>query len=105
MVDTERTGKFLKCPNGFQVSFPNGWTASVQWGWGNYCENRDEDKWNPEFLESRNAELAAFPTGESYSQDEWLFFPEENDVVKGWQNVSQVMSFLNMVSMKENVNV
>ncbi|MAH47405.1 hypothetical protein CMI37_16395 [Candidatus Pacearchaeota archaeon] len=30
---------------GFHVRYPNGWTISVQFGWGNYCENKvREDK-------------------------------------------------------------
>ena len=24
---------------GFGLTFENGWTVSVQWGWGNYCDN------------------------------------------------------------------
>lgn len=26
---------------GFHITFPNGYTASIQWGWGNYCDNYD----------------------------------------------------------------
>ena len=26
---------------GFQITFENGWTISVQYGSGNYCENRN----------------------------------------------------------------
>ena len=32
---------FIKTPMGFQMQFENGWTASVQFGIGNYCDNRD----------------------------------------------------------------
>lgn len=28
-----------KYRRGFHVKFANGWTVSVQWGYGNYCEN------------------------------------------------------------------
>lgn len=28
---------------GFHVTFPNGLTVSVQWGYGNYCDNRDHE--------------------------------------------------------------
>ena len=29
------------CSNkGFRMTFPNGWTVSVQWGPGNYCEKK-----------------------------------------------------------------
>jgi hypothetical protein len=26
---------------GTQMTFSNGWTISIQFGWGNYCSNRD----------------------------------------------------------------
>jgi hypothetical protein len=26
---------------GFQMTFDNGWTISVQFGYGNYCDNRN----------------------------------------------------------------
>lgn len=25
--------------NGFTMTFENGYTVSVRWGWGNYCDN------------------------------------------------------------------
>ena len=28
---------------GFQLKFANGWTVSVQFGWGNYCGNRHDE--------------------------------------------------------------
>lgn len=106
---SNEVGQFLKCPFGFQIAFPNGWTASVQWGWGNYCRNHnniDDYIYNPDFLSSPNAELAAFPTDGHRNQDHWYKFPDNrgygvskfsNDVVKGWQSVSEVMEFLNLV--------
>lgn len=32
----------ITCGKGFQMKFPNGWTASVQWGYGNYCANYND---------------------------------------------------------------
>ena len=91
---------FTKGPFGFQIHYENGWTASVQWGWGNYCRNRSmvNNDYNPDFLSSPNAEIAAFPTDKHYSQNYWYHFPDESDVVKGWVNVQEVMEFLNLVS-------
>jgi hypothetical protein len=32
---------------GFQMTFENGWTISVQFGYGNYCDNsRHPEGWN-----------------------------------------------------------
>lgn len=38
MTTTETKSLFVSCMNkGFQMTFENGWTISVQWGIGNYC--------------------------------------------------------------------
>ena len=88
---------------GFQLDFPNGWTASVQFGPGNYCSNRDM-KVNPfkvdiKFLQSETAEIAAWVTDSrtTSTTNGWYKF-EDGQEVKGWQNTAQVMEFLNMVS-------
>ena len=94
---------FNKTPMGFQLDFPNGWTASVQWGPGNYCTNRDMQA-NPfkddiKFLQSETAEIAAWVTDlrTTSTTDGWYKF-EDGQEVQGWQNTAQVMEFLNMVS-------
>ena len=94
---------FHKTPMGFQLDFPNGWTASVQWGPGNYCTNRDmqanafrdDIKW----LGSETAEIAAWVTNlrTTSTTDGWYKF-EDGQEVQGWQNVDSVMEFLNRVS-------
>ena len=94
---------FHRTPSGFMLDFPNGWTASVQFGPGNYCTNRDNTR-NPfsdhvQFLESNTAEIAAWVTDqrESANTRGWYKF-EDGQEVNGWQNVNSVMEFLNMVS-------
>ena len=94
---------FNKTPMGFQLDFPNGWTASVQWGPGNYCTNRDMQanafKDDIKFLESETAEIAAWVTNlrTTSTTDGWYQF-EDGQEVQGWQNVDSVMEFLNRVS-------
>ena len=94
---------FHRTPSGFMLDFPNGWTASVQFGPGNYCTNRDNTR-NPfsdhvQFLESNTAEIAAWRTEdrEASTRRGGLQF-EEGQEVKGWQNVDSVMEFINMVA-------
>ena len=94
---------FHRTPSGFMLDFPNGWTASVQYGPGNYCSNRDSSR-NPfsdhvQFLESNTAEIAAWVTDqrESANTRGWYQF-EDGQEVQGWQNMTEVMEFLNMVS-------
>jgi len=99
---------FSKGPMGFQIDFENGWTVSVQFGIGNYCGNRD-NKGNPfidipDFLECNTAEIAAWLTNvrgedKGTSTKEWYTF-EDDEQVKGWQNPTQVLAFINMIACK-----
>lgn len=55
---------------GFQMDFENGAWISVQFGFGNYCENRsmegnDWDNNKPAIFESRNAEIYITHDGEA----------------------------------------
>lgn len=77
---------------GFQIKFENGWTASVQFGQGNYCDNRSPQQ-PSEDRESRSAEIAAWDAA-----GKWYQF--ESDEVEGWQSPSQVLEFLNMIAGK-----
>lgn len=99
---------FHRSPSGFMLDFPNGWTASVQFGPGNYCSSRDSSR-NPfsdhvQFMESNTAEIAAWITDlrTTSTTDGWYQF-EDGQEVQGWQNITQVMEFLNMVSLFHNV--
>jgi hypothetical protein len=56
---------------GFQLNFPNGWTLSVMFGYGNYCENRHNQilfsllgRPVPDgfWIASDDTEIADFPT-------------------------------------------
>ena len=100
---------FHRTPSGFMLDFPNGWTASVQYGPGNYCTNQYQNR-NPfgesvQFLESTTAEIAAWITDERTSTTTrgWHKFEDGQDV-KGRQSVNSVMEFLNMVSQLESNN-
>ena len=82
---------------GFQMTFKNGWTVSVQFGPGNYCENRNYDiqSWlkAPDDLECKNAEIAAWDANRK-----WYDFG--SDQVKGWCTADEVASFITMISQK-----
>lgn len=84
---------------GFQMTFSNGWTVSVQFGTMNYCANRsfgstdkeinpqrEEHIWNCE-----NAEIAAWD-----KDNNW--FPFVTDNVEGWQNSNQVAEFIQKIA-------
>jgi len=99
---------FSKGPFGFQIDLENGWTVSVQFGIGSYCSNRSNTgnpfKDIPEFVECDNAEIAAWPTdtrgpGMGTATREWYKF-EDGEQVKGWQNPTKVIAFINLIARK-----
>jgi hypothetical protein len=72
------------------MTFNNGWTVSVQFGLGNYCENRDGTR-----ASSKDAEIAAWDR-----DGNWYHFPEAHDDVKGRQTPNQVLQFMCMIASK-----
>ena len=76
--------------SGFQMTFENGWTASVQFGQGNYCSTRVKysdplPDWNaPQKVDvwtSKTAEVAAWYGEQGMGMDNWYDFG--SDQVKG----------------------
>lgn len=83
---------------GFHVTFDNGFTVSVQFGYGNYCENRyegDSNEYNQRRLGeqgSATAEVAVWgPDGKFVKLDEY-------DDVCGYVTPEQVALLLHRVS-------
>lgn len=75
---------------GFQITFENGWTVSVQFGYGNYCDNKHDrstlfglDNALTQDVECANAEVAR------WYKDETM---EEPD---GWLTPAEVVAFIN----------
>jgi len=87
--------------SGFQLTFGNGWTASVQFGAGNYASNRNADYFaarKGERWESTTAEIAAWH-GKQSDHINWYNFENGNgDEVKGWCSTDEVVEFLGMVA-------
>ena len=85
---------FTSTSNGFQLAFENGWTISVQWGYGNYCTNHNKGRdFNPDFIESNTAEIAIWPTEyRGRLTNTWFSF--DGDKVLGWQSLTQVMLWI-----------
>ena len=75
---------------GFHITFENGWTISVQFGFGNYCANRDMSpsmEKELRVLECSNAEVWAWKEEEHKPEN-----PE------GWLNPKEVLAFINEVA-------
>jgi len=76
-VEGKTTKRFRICQNkGFHITLNNGWIVSVQFGFGNYCENHNTrdlincDYRNPPQMESDDAEILCWNNkGDSYPKD------------------------------------
>ena len=91
--------KLKICDNrGFHITFDNGVTVSVQFGYSNYCSNRDLDKsietqGKPNTPQTSNtAEIAIWD-----SDDNWITqqFKDEGDTVLGWQTPEDILEAMN----------
>ena len=78
---------------GFRIQFNNGFTLSVQWGPGNYCENQNKAFDSPEkveFWESLDAEIAII-------DEAGKFMSLGEDQVKGWVTADKVAELIGIV--------
>lgn len=80
---------------GFQMTFDNGWTVSVQWHSGAYCSRKDLHyaPGSEEFGDSFTAEIAAWD-----SNGDWYEF--ESDTVLGYQTPNEVVTFMELIKNK-----
>ena len=87
---------------GFQLTFENGNTVSVQWGANNYCDpEHPEGRRAPHDAamktltwKSKTAEIAAWN-----SNGDWHNFG--GDQVDGWRSTSEVAEFISFVATNE----
>ena len=89
--------KIKICHNkGFHLTFENGWTVSVQFGVGNYCENHD----NP-IEEFREIGKVAYASDDA---EVWAWDSEGNHYPKeplGYQTPEQLLKLMNKISKKK----
>jgi hypothetical protein len=81
---------------GFQMTFQNGWTISVQFGFGNYCQNNHHPEGfyfsqNVAIVESQDAEIAIW-------DKEGKFYNFGGDDVKGYCSPNEVAEWIEKVS-------
>lgn len=76
---------------GFHMEFENGYVISVQWGSGNYCDNKHL-AWDAEVGPCKTAEIAIWPKGGDLK--EW----EHGDSVKGWCDAEEVAYWIYQAS-------
>lgn len=82
---------------GFQMTFDNGLTISVQWGRGNYCERKKavylSDEMRNVIIESKDAEISIWENSEGKKR-----FNFGSDGVKGWCTTEEVAQWIYKVS-------
>ena len=80
---------------GFHIGLDNGFTVSVQFGRGNYCERHNDPNWDaPNAGSSYDAETAVF------SPEDYLI-PVNGDTVQGWQRPNDVVRLLTVVARQK----
>ena len=91
------TGFFITRKSGFHITFSNGWTVSVQFGPGNYCDNygrdigREEEACGKEG--STTAECAVWgPDGKMVARPGW------DSTVSNRSTPTEVLELLNWAS-------
>lgn len=86
---------YARC--GTHLHFDNGWTLSVQWGTGNYCDNRNfggalngaAAAGQHNFRKCPNAEILLF-----HLEREVTYALGEYDDVRGWITPTEVLAML-----------
>lgn len=84
---------------GYQITFANGLTISVQFGVGNYCDNRNKsraEEMKNTINQSTTAEIAIWD-----SFGNWYDFG--NDTVKGFVSPEEVAEWTYKTSKAENI--
>jgi hypothetical protein len=87
---------------GFQLTFENNLTISVQFGTENYCERKsmsriDSTMRSNDIVESKDAEIAIWN-----EQGTWFDFG--SDSVSGWLSANEVALWINKVSSATDIN-
>jgi len=76
--------------NGIHITFANGFLISIQWKYGNYCDN-----YRGGTAPSTTAECAYWNTIGKSGMLEW---PEVGDTVIGHQTTDDVLKLMNFVA-------
>ena len=84
---------------GFQMTFENGWTISVQFGFGNYCCNRN----HPDGLyASKKGAPFSCPDAEIAIWDSFgEYYNFGHDIIKGYCSTDEVAEWIAKVSHPE----
>ena len=76
---------------GFTLGFDNGYRLSVQFGLGNYCDNREGTRET-----SKTAEIAVMDANLQFVGQELGIFTNGDDV-EGWADTERVLEVMGLV--------
>jgi len=81
---------------GFQMTFENGWTISVQFGYGNYCDNGHHPDGfyfskAQDVVESSDAEIAIW-------DDKGKYYNFGSDTAKGYCSADEVATWIHFTA-------
>lgn len=81
---------------GIQMTFQNGLTISIQFGYGNYCSNGT--------LPDKKIEQTAYTVEIAIwdKDDNWFKFDKDN-AVKGWVDIDEVAIWIDEVRRAKNI--
>ena len=94
---------------GFQMTFENGWTVSVQFGYGNYGDNYNMSDFRGYEFEARDREAGKRGSSQAeiaaWDKDgEWYRFgpegDEHRDTVQGYISADEVADFITLIKGK-----
>jgi hypothetical protein len=92
---------------GFKITFENGWTISVQFGPGYYCEHRDDSACRPEGVySSKDAEIAIITDNYRIWLDLTTLSPSTDDStdIKGYVTPDELPRYILLTSMLPPAN-
>lgn len=100
-MNTKYQGFYITMKHGFHVVFENGYTVSVQFGPGNYCEHYDrkigEDSEACGKEGSSTAECAVWPEGGPMIEYKgW-----DGSNVGGWKTPAEILELLNWAASQK----
>jgi hypothetical protein len=78
---------------GFQITFPNGYTVSIQFGPGNYSSN-----YNLSMLDNRGKSMTANTAETALIAADGSFVTYKEDDVQGYQTPNDVLELLQYAS-------
>lgn len=80
---------------GIQLTFANGWTISIMFGYGNYCDNKDKVIRYAYGTTCPNAEIAIWD-----NNSKWYKF-NHGETVTGYLNTDDVAKWIFFTQLQE----